>query len=736
MLHRGDKYLRIAVPSPLLRYFDYLPPKGFNAGDIAAGSRVRVPFGRQRLIGIVVETRATTEVPANKLKAALEVLDRAPVISDELIYLARWAARYYHTPPGAVFEALLPVRLRKGDRPDAAELERFSLTDAGRQSTPDELARAPRQARLLALLQRHDKAMSPDELAADGGGWRQGIKGLVEKGLVIRETATPVLPSLPQDTHPELGEAQQQAVDAVTGQLEGFQAWLLEGITGSGKTEVYLHIIEQVVASDRQALVLVPEIGLTPQLLDRFRQRLRAPIAVSHSGLNDTERLAAWAAMASGEARVMIGTRSAVFAPLPKPGIIIIDEEHDASFKQQEGFRYSARDLAVVRAQRNSIPILLGSATPSLESLANVAAKRYRKLALPERAGDANPPSLRLVDIRGQRLTGGLSDTLVDTIRRHLGADGQVMLFLNRRGYAPRLLCGECGWLAQCRRCDAQMTLHQKSRKLQCHHCGAEASIPQACPDCQHAPLDQLGRGTERLDETLRELFPDESIARVDRDTTTRKGSLDRLLDEIRSGKHRLLVGTQMLAKGHDFPRLTMVGVLNADHGLFGLDFRAAERMAQLIVQVAGRAGRADRAGEVLVQTHHPEHPLLRELITHGYDAFAQGALQERKNAMLPPFASMALLRAESPNANSPREFLSAAKQAASPFAADDTFLLGPAPAPMERRAGRYRSQLLIQSNSRAGLQNLLTQWTPLLETLPEARKARWSLDVDPADLF
>lgn len=732
---KQPRYLRVAVPSPLYRSFDYLPPAGTAVSDIRPGVRVRVPFGRQSLVGVVLETRSHSEVPADKLRRAVAVLDEQPLVGEELMYLARWAMEYYRAPPGVVFESLFPVRLRKGDAPEAGEMERWALTETGRHLDPDELARAPRQARLLARLQRLGGSADADLLAEDGTGWRQGMLALQTRGLVQRESVTPVLPPLPPLDPPDASAAQATAIESACRALGTFQAFLLEGVTGSGKTEVYLQVLEAVIASGKQAVVLVPEIGLTPQLLDRFRGRLRAPLVVSHSGLNDTERLAAWNAMRTGEARVIVGTRSAVFVPLADPGLFIIDEEHDNSFKQQEGFRYSARDLAVVRAQRNSVPVLLGSATPSLESLANARSRRYRRLHLPERAGTAVAPRIALLDVRGRPLYAGISDALLHAVRQHLEADGQVLLFLNRRGYAPRLVCHECGWLAQCRRCDAYLTVHQKRARLQCHHCGAEAAVPPACPDCGKPSLERMGKGTERLEETLSELLPDYPIARVDRDTTSRKGSLDTLLNKIRSGERRLLIGTQMLAKGHDFPNLTLVGVVNADQGLFGLDFRSAERMAQLVVQVAGRAGRADRPGEVVIQTHHPEHPLLTQLVRHGYDAFADAALAEREAAELPPFASLALLRAEAATAAAPQAFLTAARELAAPLARGVS-VLGPAPAPMERRAGRYRAQLLLKSPQRALLQRLLADWAPQLETLPEARRVRWSIDVDPADLF
>jgi primosomal protein N' (replication factor Y) (superfamily II helicase) len=548
-----------------------------------------------------------------------------------------------------------------------------------------------------------------------------------------RKTAQPTNePGLPPPLNPE----QAQALAQVRESLGRFQPLLLEGVTGSGKTEVYLQAISEVVAQGRQALVLVPEIGLTPQFVARFRARLGAGLALAHSGLADGERLNAWLAARSGEAAVVIGTRSAVFTPLPRLGLVVIDEEHDASYKQQEGFRYSARDLAIRRAQQAGVPVLLGSATPSLESLHNAQAGRYRLLHLKQRAGAAEHPPMHLIDVRGQHLREGLSNALIAHVRRHLEAGGQALLFLNRRGFAPTLLCHSCGWVADCKRCDAHMTLHRAHDKLRCHHCGAERPPEPACPHCRSNDLLAVGQGTERVEQALQELFPGVGLARIDRDTTRRKGALDRLLDEVHSGQARLLIGTQMLAKGHDFPEVTLVGVLNADAGLFSADFRAPERMAQLITQVAGRAGRASRPGEVYIQTHQPQHPLLNQLIRAGYRAFAEAALEERREAGYPPYGHLALLRAESVQPAAAMQFLEEAAALARATLPKALELWGPVPAPMERRAGRVRAQLLLQSDTRKPLHALLREWVPQLDRLPAARRARWSLDVDPQDLM
>jgi len=535
---------------------------------------------------------------------------------------------------------------------------------------------------------------------------------------------------------PALNAAQAAAMTGVA-QADGFQVFLLQGVTGSGKTEVYLRLIEQVAARGAQALVLAPEIGLTPQLLARFEQRFAASIALLHSGLTERERARNWLAARAGLAPIVLGTRSAVFAPLKNPGLIIIDEEHDASFKQQDGFRYHARDVAIVRAQRAGIPVLLGSATPSLESLYNVRQGRYRLLSLPERAGGAAHPQLQLLDVRGQSLQGGLSAPLLAAAGEHLARGEQVLLFLNRRGYAPLLMCHACGWSAQCERCDARMVLYlDRTRALHCQHCGAQRARPEQCAACHGGELRVLGYGTERVEQTLRQRFPDTEVLRIDRDSTRRKGALGELLTRAQSGRAQILIGTQMLAKGHHLPNVTLAGILNADQGLFGADFRAAERMAQLIVQVAGRAGRADKPGRVLIQTHHPAHPLLTALIRDGYAAFAEAALMEREHAHLPPCSHLALLRAEAVNRNAPLEFLHAAQTAAGPLAGNAIQLLGPVSAPMERRAGRYRAQLLLQAVRRADLQRLLDAWMPLLETIKTARKVRWSLDVDPVEML
>lgn len=730
-----SRILRVAVPSPLRRWFDYLPPEDVDPATLRPGIRLKVPFGRRTEIGVLCELRTDSPLDPDRLKPVRAVLDTEPLLPPPELKLLLWAQRYYHHPPGEVLGTALPALLRQGESAEIRGEPVWRLTVDGRTALADDkLARAPLQRKLATLLLEQPTGLTAERLRLALPNWSAAARVLVAKGWVIRTTAT-VAHATVADPVPTLSTAQQQAVTAVATAAGRFEAFLLEGVTGSGKTEVYLRLIEQVLERGEQALVLVPEISLTPQLLQRFERRLSAPLAVLHSALNDRERANAWLAARDASARVVIGTRSAVFTPLARPGLIIIDEEHDPSFKQQDGFRYHARDLAVVRARQGGYPILLGSATPALESLHNTARGRYRHLALPERAGGARAPDMEPLDLRRQTLDEGLALALLGRIRHHLARGEQVLLFLNRRGYSPTLICHECGWLGHCRQCDARLTLHLRRRRLICHHCGSEQPLPRHCPDCGSVDLRALGQGTERIEQALMRHFPDIGIARIDRDSTRRRGSLQHLLDAIHSGERQLLLGTQMLAKGHHFPNVTLVVIIDADQGLFSVDYRAGERLAQLILQVAGRAGRAEKPGTVVIQTHHPEHPLLIQLAEAGYPAFAAEALAERQATQLPPYTFQALIRAEAPDPEAPKGFLAEAAELGRGI---DTAveLHGPAPAPMERRAGRYRAQLLLQADRRRELHAFLNRWLEPVGALKSARKLRWSLDVDPIDLF
>ncbi len=727
-------YLEIALDTPLRRVFDYRCPADVAPASLRAGMRVRVPFGKRRLVGVLIRVKSDTAVLSSKLRTAIEILDDEPIFDSLLFELLTWSADYYRHPIGEVLAAALPAVLRTGSAL-YEHIECWQLTETGRA----EWQSLPKTAtRLRALAAAVSRDATPSELAEVATTWRAGLRELEQRGWVMR-TSVPVevakqTAQISNNAH-DLSEAQQNAVAEIGRSQDRFRTLLLHGITGSGKTEVYLRVIESIVAVGKQALVLVPEIALTPQLVARFQERFNSPLAVLHSARNDSDRLAAWRAARSGAAPIVIGTRSAIFAPLKSPGIIVVDEEHDPSYKQQEGFRYSARDLAIVRAQRHGIPIVLGSATPSLESLARVKKQPADLLSLPQRAGNAQPPRMRLVDLRKHAQTEGIAAPTMLSIKQHLEANGQVLLYLNRRGFAPVLFCPACGWSATCSRCDARMTVHQRANNLTCHHCGHETKIPEHCVSCE-SPTKPVGQGTERIEDTAARLFPGNAIVRIDRDNIRRKGDLESTLQSIHDGTARILVGTQMLTKGHHFPDVTLVVVLNADQGLFGIDFRASERLAQNIVQVAGRAGRAERAGEVLIQTEYPEHPLLTSLLGGGYSAFAEQALLEREQAHWPPFSRIALVRVEANKMEDALAFLDAGRETAQQQRVTGVRMLGPVAAPMPRRAGRYRAQLLLQASTHAPLQKLLARLLPEMETSTLAKKVRWSIDVDPAELF
>jgi primosomal protein N' (replication factor Y) len=728
--------LRVALDTPLRRLFDYLAPAGLAPEALVPGKRVRVTFGRRRLIGLLMEVSGTSVVPPHKLKAALEVVDAMPVLDAAMVGFLEWTAEYYHHPIGEVVSVALPLALRSG-HPAEEVKERWRLTATGLEFGLAQLGgRAPRQRALLEQLAASG-AVAAMDLAASSPRWRDTLRELLRKGWVESIEAPVAVPGHARWSArpgPQLTDAQAQVVGAVVRAGERFGAWLLDGVTGSGKTEVYLRIVAETLARGRQALVLAPEIGLTPQLVQRFAERFEAPLAVLHSNLSEGERLSAWRRARNGEAAIVIGTRSAIFAPLARLGVIIVDEEHDGSYKQQESLRYSARDLAVMRARRQNVPVILGSATPSLESLQNARERRYTRYVLPDRPGTARHPRMSVVDLRQHAAESGLAGPILQSITRHLESGGQVLVYLNRRGYAPTLFCPGCGWIAPCEHCDARLTVHLRSQRLRCHHCGAAQPMPLGCPRCGHE-IKPVGQGTERVEDLLRDQFPRVPLVRLDRDAVRRRGEIETLLARVTTGEARILVGTQMLTKGHHFPDVTLVVIVNADQGLFSADFRASERLAQTIVQVAGRAGRAARPGEVLIQTEFPGHPLLVSLLQNGYEGFATTALAERAAAHWPPFTRLALLRADARVAEAAMRFLEAAAAAARP-APGGVRVLGPVLASMARRARRHHAQLLIESDSRTLLQRFLTDWIPAVEALRDAHRVHWSLDVDPQELM
>ena len=729
--------LKVAVSVPLSRAFDYLPPAG---GPVPSpGCRVRVPFGPRRQVGLVLGHSTESGLAPGKIRRCTAVLDEEPLLREADLRLLRFTSDYYHHPVGEVVAAALPAMLRQG-RSLHPVVETIVATELAGSTDVETLARrAPRQAELLeTVTDAGGNGIEADQLTELLPQWRRAAHALFGKGLIERIEMR--APDFDEAVAPEarpgptLNQDQQEALAALR-RSDGFAAFLVEGVTGSGKTEVYLQRMQDVIDTGRQVLVLVPEIGLTPQLVARLRKRLGVEPALLHSALPDSARLAAWRAARTGAARLVVGTRSAIFTPLANPGLIIVDEEHDQSFKQQEGLRYSARDLAIVRAKQLDVPVVLGTATPTLEMLHHCDKGNYTHLHLPQRAGGAQPPTIRLIDTVRAPATDGISEPFATAIGTHLDAGGQVLVFLNRRGFAPTLICSSCGHVAECDRCDSRLTVHARQRQLRCHHCGHARPLDDQCSECGEV-VRPLGEGTQRLEEALQQRFPGRRITRIDSDSTRLRGAMTDALDEAREGAADILVGTQMLSKGHHFPGLSLVGIVNADQGLFGTDFRSAERMAQSIVQVAGRAGRAERAGEVLIQTAFPENPFWATLIGSGYPGVAAQALAEREITRWPPFTRLALIRSAAHRQADAREFLEHARQSMEGHCGDTLRVLGPVDAPMARKAGRYRAQLLLQSSDRNALHTVLRDLRPALEQDPFARKVRWSIDVDPIELF
>jgi len=720
-------FLRVAVPAPLPRLFDYLPAE--SGPQAVPGCRVAVPFGRRAMVGVVVETTDVSAVPADRLQRIAAVLDDGrPLLDRQLLSLLNWCWRYYKRAPGEVVASALPPVLRgeRGRLPPPPVHYRITTAGTARLEQPP----GSEKARFQMLLQLAAGERSSEELRGCGSRWRKTLAWLLDAGMAESVEAGP--PHREPQEGPALNKGQATALSAISDDLGRFRCHLLDGVTGSGKTEVYISLIEQVMQRGGQVLVLVPEIGLTPQLLRRFAKRLGIDPATIHSGRPAVKRLEAWEAARSGRARLLVGTRSALFTPMPELGLIVLDEEHDASFRQQDGFRYSARDVAVKRAAELDIPVVLGSATPSLESLHNASQGRYAWHRLRERATRASLPSWRVLDMRQQRTIHGLAEPALEAISTALERDEQVMVFLNRRGYAPVLMCGSCGWHAACESCDANLTWHRGANRLCCHHCGHQRRAPGLCPECAADALSGAGEGTQQLEEFLAGHFDGKPVYRFDRDRVSGKGVLQRQLDAVRQGGACLMVGTQMLAKGHHFPAVTLVVIVNADQALYSADYRALERMGQLIEQVAGRAGREERPGTVILQTLHPDHEALNLLLERGYQAYAEWLLRERNLAGLPPFGYQALLRADSTKRIEASQFLDAALQR---FPSGKTRIFGPLPAIMERVGGRYRMYLVLQSDERAALHRQIEAWLPLIRDLPQARKVRWSVDVDPQEL-
>ncbi|HEY4696436.1 MAG TPA: primosomal protein N' [Gallionella sp.] len=749
--------VRVALDVPLPTLFDYTVAEGVA---VAIGQRVIVPFGRRQMVGVVMECVATTDVSPERIKPVMQVLHDSAPLSAGLLDLLRFCSDYYRYPVGQTVLSALPTRLRSDKPVISKPILSYRLTASGAALGLDSFPkRKVVQRRILAKLAEQTCNLAQIKALSATAGAQ--LKALVQEGWVESFSLAPSLTPSPSpacgrgeqiaqhifdNAHALTGE-QQQAVDAVT-QASGYACFLLHGITGSGKTEVYVHLMHHVLQpcpepclrGVGQVLLLVPEINLTPQLESYFRSRFPDVNLISlHSGLSEGERLHNWQQAQAGTAQIVLGTRLSVFAELPGLALIIVDEEHDSSFKQQDGLRYSARDVAIFRANQRGVPIVLGSATPSLESYHNAQSGRYRMLKLTGRAlAEARLPEVRCVNINQTVMHHGISENLLREIGLRITRSEQSLVFINRRGYAPVLMCTGCGWLSGCKNCAGKMVLHLNEQRLRCHHCGYQIRVPAACPSCGNADLHPVGSGTQRVESVLQERFPDARILRVDRDSTRNKRAWQTMRAQIHANEVDILVGTQMLAKGHDFPALTLVGVLNPDSALYSSDFRAPERLFAQLVQVAGRAGRADKPGEVLIQTAFPDHPLFRALQTHDFEGWAASQLAERRMAGFPPFVFQAMLRAEGKNEAEVYAFLNHARTAAvelsdSTETPGSVEILGVVPAALPRRANHLRAQLLIQASTRKGLQQFLRVWQPLLDALP-AQKLRCSLDIDPLE--
>ncbi len=726
--------VRVAVPVHLYDCFDYsLSAEQYQQAEI--GARAAVSFGRQNLIGVIVE-KLPPDAPLDpgiKLKAISELLDDHSILNAKVLSLLTWASNYYQFPIGEVMHSALPTLLRQG-KPYNVLARTWKLLDF---DATGKLKRSERQQEAYTVLKLHPSGTA-ENLLNLAGVETATLKALEKKGIcecVLQPQDFSPMPlsmaQMPLTANPD----QKKAIDTVLKARNKYQAFLLDGLTGSGKTEVYLQIMQEVLKQGKQVLVLVPEIGLTPQTISRFQSRFHCNIALLHSGLNDAKRLQAWQAAQTGKASIILGTRSAIFTPLPNLGLIVLDEEHDLSFKQQEGFRYHARDIALYRGHQEQCPVVLGSATPSIDSYALADQGKMRCLELNQRAGSALMPKIHILDLKVAQKQHGISQQLLDEMKKRLEKKEQVLVFLNRRGYAPVLICESCAWQAKCPNCDANFTVHRTPyQHLHCHHCGTVHRMPDHCPQCAHSELKSIGMGTAKVEEHLNELFPDFEVIRVDRDSTSRVGSWQKIYDKIQKSEPAILLGTQMLAKGHHFPYVTLVAILDIDSGLLSVDFRATERTAQLVVQVAGRAGRGERKGDVYLQTLRPEHPLLNTLVQEDYRQFAKQTLKERKAALMPPFRYAALIRCESKDQALNSDFLQQHAQFLRQLSEGSVDIWGPIPAPMERKAGRYQSHMVLLSADRPRLHFYIRSWWQnMLRQKPSSMKL--SLDIDPQEL-
>lgn len=734
-----ETILKIALDVPLDRLFDYLS----GEHDVQVGQRVLVPFGSRNQIGIVMDIADSSDIAIEKLKSILQAFNEETPLDAEMLSLIKFSADYYQYPFGQALLSSLPARLRQIAPAVSRKQYLYQLTDAGREADVEDIPKKQKVLRsVLSALQAANQ-LTEAELDDISGTARKAVKALVDSGYASceRVLAFQRVMAIAEAVEPKLNAEQMHAVQQITAESDVFKAWLLHGITGSGKTEVYIRLMQYALRHESaQVLVLVPEINLTPQLEARFRSRLPDfPLVSLHSNLSESERLHHWQLAQSGAAKIIIGTRLSIFTPLPDLKLIIIDEEHDSSYKQQDSMRYHARDVAMVRAKRLNIPVVLGSATPALETWYNATvnsnqASKYGLLRLKERAvSAAQLPQIDCIDTTKVNLQHGFTPQLITALRLRLERKEQSLLFINRRGYSPVLLCSACHWIAPCTRCSSRLVVHLGQRKLRCHHCGHEQRIPHQCPSCGDADLHPTGHGTQRLEQTLAQLLPEARIARVDRDSISRKNALVEILDRVHNQEIDILVGTQMLAKGHDFPNLTLVGVIDTDSALHSPDFRASERLFAQLMQVAGRAGRADKAGQVIIQTQFPDHALFNALRIQDYESYANVLLEERQQMQFSPYVFTALLRAEANDYTLVQQFLQLAFAQARSLS-DQVLVYDPVRPQMERLKGMERGYVLMQAKQRPALHQLLKHLVSQMRAHKMAAKVRWAVDVNPLE--
>jgi primosomal protein N' (replication factor Y) len=729
----APRFARFAIALPLYRVFEYALP---DEQPVVPGTRYRLPFTSGTRTGILLESSNASDYEPAKIKPVKERIDQQPVLDAHMLALARWMSDYYLQPIGEVVFQCLPGYLRGARESVSTRVKCWRLVSADAETIENLRSRSPRQFEICQALLARPAGLNAHELRQINPNWSPVVKALEQKQILSWEWMAR-RDDPPQDAClPDLSAEQQGVLGEIEPRLQGFAVHLLDGITGSGKTEIYLRMIQSRLDAGLQVIYLVPEIGLTNQLIERVEQRYGNCFAISHSGLTELQRYRAWERFRRAEVSIMLGTRSSLFSQSDALGLIIIDEEHDSSYRQEDGIRYHARDVAIKRAQMLDIPIVLGSATPSLESLRNRARDCWHHYRLEQRPTGFAPPRLELIDVRNSRLDCGCSAATFARVEKHLAASGQVLMYLNRRGFAPIVMCHECGWQAQCEHCDARLTLHQSLHSLLCHHCGFSQGVPEACPQCGHAEVKHYGIGTEQLEQGLKQRYPKTPILRIDRDVIASREALKSRLQQLQGGEPCILIGTQMIAKGHDYPAITLSVVLDADQALFSASYRASERLAQTLFQVSGRSGRGDREGEAVVQTRFPDHPLMQALLRKDYRSIAADLLQERQSYGFPPFARVVMFRADALELEVALDILEQIKarlQGVQQF--DSIACIGPMPALMTRRIGRFRAQLCLMSQDFKVLRSVLRRAMPAIEELPGSARCSWSIDVDAHDL-